>query len=160
GLNGTAYAGGFRFYRNGELVNIDLPAVLEDPGSGDDLVLLPGDSMFVPEYNPVVLVRGAVNSPGAVLFEEGQSLDYYIHGAGGFARHADEDRVFVEYANGLRRARREFLGVNLDPDPTPGSVVTVPLVAPDDRRDWTSIAGDIAQVTASLLALGVLISRL
>ena len=72
-------------------------------------MLLPGDSMVVPEYNPVVVVQGAVTSPSTVLYRQGAGLDYYIDNARGYAQNADEGRVSVRYANGSARVKRKFL---------------------------------------------------
>jgi polysaccharide biosynthesis/export protein len=63
GLNEIAFVPGARFYRDGTLVNVDLPEALRRPNSAANIILLPSDSLVVPEYNPVVLVHGAVNSP-------------------------------------------------------------------------------------------------
>ena len=71
GLTLTAFAEGFRFYRGGNLVNVELDEVLDDLGHRDNVVLLPGDSMVVPEYNPVVVVQGAVTSPSTVFYPQG-----------------------------------------------------------------------------------------
>jgi polysaccharide export outer membrane protein len=150
GLTMTAFPGGFRFYREGELVSVDLERVLDEPGSRSDVILLPGDSMIVPEYNPVVVVRGAVNSPAAVMYREGAGLDYYIDNAGGYARHADREAVHVRYANGLGSVRRTFLLFEATPEPGPGSVVTVPLIPEDDRLNWGELVGDIAQVAGAI----------
>lgn len=35
---------------------------LDDPGRRDNILLLPGDSMVVPEYKPVVVVQSAVTT--------------------------------------------------------------------------------------------------
>ncbi len=150
GLSMTAFPGGFRFYRDGTLASVDLERVLEAPGSRYDIVLLPGDSMVVPEYNPVVTVRGAVNSPAAVMYREGAGLDYYIQNAGGYARHADRDAVHIRYANGLGAVSKKVLLFKTAPEPGPGSTVTVPLVPEDARTDVGQIIRDVAQVAATI----------
>ncbi len=159
GLATTAFAGGFRFYRDDALVNVDLEEALEDPGSRADLILLPGDSMVVPEYNPVVVVRGAVNAPAAVMYREGAGLAYYIENAGGYARHADRDAVHVRYANGQGAMEREILMFSSKPVPGPGSTVTVPLIPEDDRANVREIITDIAQVAGTIATLLLVITR-
>jgi len=162
GLRSTAYAGGARLFRWGVQVNIDLPEALRSPSSSDNLVLLAGDSLFIPEYNPVVVVTGAVNSPSpvAVLYKEGASLGYYIENAGGFARSADEKRVHVRYANGEGRTGQSFLAFNRYPKPLPGSVVTVPALADADRINWSGLISDVAQVAGTIATVALLIARL
>ncbi|MEJ2218313.1 MAG: SLBB domain-containing protein, partial [Gemmatimonadota bacterium] len=153
GLKETAYPDGFRLYRQGQLVNVDLPAALRRPGSANDVVLLPGDSMDVPEYNPVVVVQGAVNSPAAVLYRKGAGLQYYIDNAGGYARDADRSGVHIRYANGSGAARRRIVFFRTSPQPGPGSVVTVPLVPPSDRTDWGATIAHVAQISGTLATL-------
>ncbi|MEJ2184881.1 MAG: SLBB domain-containing protein [Gemmatimonadota bacterium] len=159
GLKETAYPAGFRLYRDGQLVNVDLPAALKDPGSSNDVVLLPGDSMSVPEYNPVVVVQGAVNAPTAVLYRKGAGLEYYIDNAGGYARDADKGGVHIRYANGSGAARRRLLVFRTSPKPGPGSVVTVPLIPATDRTDWGAAVAHIAQISGTLATLLLVISR-
>src|SRR5437867_198230 len=87
GLTRQAYAQGVRFYRLDSglgRIDIDLVAALRDRTSRDNVILQPGDSIFIPEYEPSVRVQGAVNSPGSVLWQQGRGLDYYIGAAGGF----------------------------------------------------------------------------
>lgn len=163
GLSTTAFAGGARFFRSGTLVNVNLPEAMENRGSRHDLVLLPGDSLFVPEYDPVVLVRGAVNAPGgevAVLFQEGAGLEYYIEQAGGYSRFADRDNVNIRYANGSGATVDRFLVFSRRPEPGPGSTVTIPALRDEDRTNWPGLISDLAQVAAALTTVLVVISRL
>jgi hypothetical protein len=52
-----------------------------------------------------VLVSGAAVSPGAVLFEPGKPVDYYVERTGGYDEDANRGRVVVLRADGavLRR---------------------------------------------------------
>jgi polysaccharide biosynthesis/export protein len=160
GLNRTAHVDGFQLYRNGALVNVDLGAVMARPGHRDNMVLMPGDSLHVPEYSPVIVVQGAVNSPSSVLYRPGAGLEYYISSAGGYARDADKGRVYVRYANGAGRAvSRSLLLFRRHPEPEPGSVVVVPHVLPEDRTDYRAIISDVVQITAALTTVIVLLRR-
>ena len=115
---------------------------------------------MVPEYNPVVVVRGAVYSPAAVMYVEGAGLEYYIENAGGYARHADRDNVHIRYANGQGAVRQKFLLFRSAPEPGPGSTVTVPLIPEDDRTDWAGLVADIAQVAGTIGTALLIFSRL
>ncbi len=161
GLSLTAYPGGFRLFRDNALVNVDLEEVIRHPGGRNDLVLLPGDSVFVPEYNPVVLVQGAVNSPTpvAVLYQEGASLHYYIRQAGGYSRAADERRVNIRYANGEGATSQQVLAFTRAPRPLPGSVVTVPELGEDAGINWTTLIRDVAQMAGALTTVLLIIDR-
>lgn len=94
----------------GELISsgrvpIDLSAVIAAPGEPADVVLEDGDMLIVPRRPRTVLVSGAAVSPGAVLFEPGKPVDYYVERTGGYDEDANRGRVVVLRADGavLRR---------------------------------------------------------
>jgi protein involved in polysaccharide export with SLBB domain len=158
GLTTDAYANGVIFYRtrNGVgRIGIELPDVLKDKDSRDNLLLQDGDSLFIPRYNAVVNVQGAVNSPVAVTFSPGKNLTYYLRAAGGPSRKADVKRAYVTQPNGKVDARESnFLLPDGIPEPQAGSVVYVPERDPADRpADFIASVGAIAQIAASLLTL-------
>src|SRR3989441_7439074 len=164
GLTPRAYPEGIRFVRaidNRGRINIDLPRALKERGSRDNIILQPGDSIHIPEYQPSVRVTGAVNSPGSVLFRRGASLDYYLSAAGGFTRAAEEGQVSVRYANGEVRTRRRSLFFSSNPAPGPGSEVLVPFKDPNaPHTDTVALVGAIAQILASTVAIIVVARRL
>jgi len=162
GLTARAYPDGIRFLRTAGgagRINIDLPQALRDDGSRDNIILQPDDSVFIPEYLPSVKVVGAVNSPASVLWRRGQGLSYYIGAAGGYKSDAERGRVSVRYANGETRTRRGGL-FKSDPTPGPGSEVFVPAKDPNARKsDTVAMAGAIAQILASMVAIIVVVTR-
>jgi protein involved in polysaccharide export with SLBB domain len=110
-------------------VGVDYVEALRDPASSHNVLVEPGDSVFVPRFIPTVDVRGAVQAPTKVLFKEGEGGNYYIERAGGYLPKADKGRARVQLANGeilTRRGKFLFFGGGL-PQPDPGSVITVPL---------------------------------
>ena len=160
GLTETGYAEGFRFYRGGNLVNVELQEVLRNPNHRDNVILLPGDSMVVPEYNPVVVVQGAVNSPSTVLYRPGAGFGYYIDNAGGYAENADEGRAHVRYANGAIRVKHKFLFFGSSPKPGPASVVIVPEKGPSEGGfDVTSFVSNLVGIAASVATVILVVDR-
>jgi len=163
GLTPQAYAEGIRFYRQVNAagrINIDLPRALRDAASRDNLILQPGDSLFIPEYIPSVKVAGAVNAPGSVLYKKGAGLGYYIDAAGGFAYTADKGRTSVRNADGEVETRHKFLFFRSDPKPGPGSEVTVPLKDTSNPTNYAALIGAIAQILASTVAIIVVATKL
>ncbi len=161
GLTNNANPAGFRLVRNGNVVDVDLARVLADPSREDNLILLPGDALAVPEYDPIVQIRGAVNAPTAIVFREGEDMSYYIKNAGGLARHADDDRIYIEYPSGRKDVvRNNFYFLKSTPHVEPGSVITVPLVPSDARTDVRGLIADIVQIAASLATVGLVVYRL
>src|SRR6266478_595974 len=163
GLTPRAYPEGIRFVRaidNRGRINIDLPRALKERGSRDNIILQPGDSIRIPEYQPSVRVTGSVNSPGSVLYRQGAGLEYYLSAAGGFTRVAEKGQVSVRYANGEVRTRRRSLLFSSNPAPGPGSEVLVPAKDPNaPHTDTVALVGAIAQILASTVAIIVVARR-
>jgi polysaccharide biosynthesis/export protein len=160
GLTPSAHAEGFRLYRGGRLVNVNLPRALRSSRDANNLILEPEDSLVVPAYSPIVTVTGAVNAPATVLYRPGAGLDHYIASAGGFARNADRGTVSVRYANGDGRVTgRSFLFFRSAPEPGPGSTVFVPAKDPDDRFDLRGFLADALQIVTTLTTLVIVATR-
>ena len=110
-----------------ERVGIDLAKVIDDPGFRDNIVLVGGDSIHIPEFDPVVMVRGAVNSPGPVAYEPGKNLDWYVDRAGGYTQTGDQGHAYVTQPNGEREGvKRKALLADRVPKPKPGAAIYVP----------------------------------
>ncbi len=187
GLTNEAYAGGIQFYRSyqqgfqpsddqpprldqppepsrdtlprgyNERVGIDLPRVLKDAEARDNVILAGGDSVHIPEYNPIIMVQGAVNSPGAVPYNPGKSLDWYVDAAGGYTQLSDSKHSYVTHANGKRQGvNRRAILPDIVPRPEPGSVVFVPAKRVQDQPSNTvGVIATIAQLMAALVTVVV-----
>src|SRR6266516_3837943 len=163
GLTRQAYPEGIRFVRrldNLGRINVDLQRALRDTGATANIILQPGDSIEIPEFQPAVKVSGAVNSPGSVLWRRGAGLAYYLEGAGGFNYQADRGKVGVRYANGEVRTRRHWLFVRSDPQPGPGSEVVVPVRDTTARTNVVQLFTSIAQIIASTVTAMYVIKHL
>jgi polysaccharide biosynthesis/export protein len=182
GLTDQAYAGGVQFYRTyaagrrpagqqpdligglapgvrdtlprgyRERVGVDLPRVLKNSKFRDNLILAAGDSIHIPEYNPIVMVEGAVNSPGAVPYDKGKSLDWYVNAAGGYTQTGDSRRAYVTQPNGKKQGvkRRVVLADDV-PKPKSGAVIFVPQKVTQEQP--SNVAGVISTVAQVLTAL-------
>jgi protein involved in polysaccharide export with SLBB domain len=189
GLTPEAYAGGIQFYRayDGnrptgtdnlqpladvgrrdtqprgapERVGINLPRVLRDPKFRDNIILAGGDSLHIPEFNPIVMVQGAVNSPGPVAFSPGKSLDWYVDAAGGYTQAGDRGRPYVTQPNGEREGvRRKTVLADKVPKPNPGAVVFVPTrTAQEPGSNVIGVIGTAAQLLGALVTLIVVARR-
>ncbi len=126
GLTGQAYLPGLQLFRRGHLLPTDVERALADPKSRFNVQLEAGDSIHVPQFDPTVLVTGAVAFESRVLYRPGQGLDYYIRQAGGYVDNSDKRRVTVTHPDGERDTIGRFLFVSLKPKPEPGSVIYVP----------------------------------
>lgn len=163
GLTTEAYPTGVQFHRSlnrAGRIGVDLPRIIKDPKYRDNLIMAGGDSVFIPEYNPVVLVAGAVNSPVAISYSPGRNSDYYIYSAGGFSSRADKGRAYVTQPNGkVESVKRRFLFPDYHPTPLAGAVIFVPERDPADKKDYIGIVGGVAQILASIVAIIVVSTR-
>ena len=124
-----------------------------------DIVLEPGDTIFMPKRPNSVLVIGDVLNPGSLQFVAGTRVENYIRQAGGYQRSADESRVFLVYPNGV--AQQIEAGTWTFAPPTqvpPGSTIVVPKdPAPLGGlflvREFTSLISQIAVTAASLAVI-------
>ena len=158
GLTKEAYADGITFVRKADStgrVGVDLKQVLKNPRSRDNLILAAGDSIDIPEFDPIVMVTGSVNAPGAVAYQPGANLDYYVRAAGGYAFAGDKSRAWVQQPNGEKESVvRRFLLPDTSPEPRPGAEIKVPARSPGQgSTPITSIIGAAAQVLASIVTI-------
>lgn len=74
--------------------------VVAREGKVADIRLQDGDEVVIPEQADSLLISGEVLVPQSVVFRPGLSVSDYIKGAGGYTRHADEERLLVVRLNG------------------------------------------------------------
>lgn len=134
-------------------VGIDLEAALVNPGGTADLVLQPGDELFIPELMNTVKIAGAVLFPNSVTYTPGKKLGYYINQAGGYNNDAQKKSTFVVYMNGQVAKGK---GAKIEP----GCQIVVPEKEKKDNslniQKWLSIgtsAASLATMAASIVNL-------
>lgn len=149
-------------------IGVDLPKVLKNPNHVDNLILIDRDSIFIPAYNAIVMVRGEVNagrsngtSPAtAVAYVKGADIDYYIRSAGGGTVKADEGKAYVTQPSGkVETKHRTALFYTSVPKPQPGAIVQVPEKDPNRRQDWIAVAQTSLQLVASLATVVILLKN-
>lgn len=158
GLTAEAYPEGTVFIRaNGEVgrVAIDVPRALRHRDSPENLLLMDGDVITVPQRSNVVTVRGSVNAPTVVAYVPGRDISYYIQQAGGPTRDADYRRAWVTQPSG----KRETSGWGRAPKPKPGSTVEVPQLDPAHRTNWVQTIATMTPVLVSLVSLIISVNK-
>ncbi|HYC52240.1 MAG TPA: SLBB domain-containing protein [Gemmatimonadaceae bacterium] len=153
GLTSEAYPEGTVFIRSkGDVgrVAIDVPQAMRRANAPDNLLLMDGDRITIPQRSNVVTVRGAVNAPNVVAYVAGKSISYYIDQAGGPARNADVKRAFITQPSGKRQTVSMYKPL---PKPMPGSLVIIPEMDPSDRTNWIQVMAALAPVLVSLTTL-------
>lgn len=162
GLTKEAYPEGVYFFRpQSGRIGIDLADVLHDASNRDNMLLVDGDSIFVPRYNGVVTVTGEVNSPLAVAYVPGQDIDFYIRSAGGPNLKADVSRAYVTQPNGkVESVIKRRLLPDSHPTPQAGGVVFVPAKQGSDSAALIAQASVMTQMLTALASLVVVIATL
>jgi len=123
-----------------------------------DLLLEPGDRLFIPKRNLTVRVSGEVLSPASLQFREDKTASDYIREAGDFTYNADQDRAFVLYPNGAAQPLA-VSSWNFDPVKIPpGSTVIVPR---DPKPfDFIQSARDVSQILSNLAVSAIFVDDL
>ncbi|TKT93281.1 SLBB domain-containing protein [Dyadobacter frigoris] len=158
GMKAEAYIRGARFYRNRELVAVDLNAILEKPSLPSNLLLQNGDSLRIPTKSETVRILGGVQNPSVVNFDPAFSFKDYISQAGGFSENAWKSRVYVSYPNGRTFRSKKFLFFSSRPKVEPGSIVTIPVKEKKAERQTSpgeriAILSLLTTVTISLISI-------
>jgi protein involved in polysaccharide export with SLBB domain len=139
-----------------QIVGIDMPKIVANPGCVEDLQVMSGDQIFIPSKLETVMVSGAVLNPVALTYIEGKSLKKYIRNGGGFSQNAKKGNVYVVYANGTSEATRSGLFGRNFPRIEPGCEIIVPEKPEVDKAarasKWLAFASTIA---ALITAIGV-----
>ncbi len=142
-----------QIYRNGTRVDIDFTGTdLKQQESA--LILMAGDSIYIPRNMPFVEVRGAVNNP-QLLSYSGTRFMHYINSAGGIKENARLRGAYVQYANGTNQPVKKFLFFRNYPSVTSGSKIIVPEKGPAKLRLGF---GELPIITSSLAAIVTMVA--
>lgn len=134
-------------------VGISLEKAIANPGTHYDLVLQPGDHLFIPEQQSVVKISGEVMFPNAVLYEPGKNISYYVDQAGGYGNRARKNKAYVVYMNGqVAKAKKSTII-------EPGSHIIIPSKAAPKTADWNKFMSIASSVT-SVAMMGATIANL
>jgi protein involved in polysaccharide export with SLBB domain len=141
-----------------ERITIDLENAINNPKSKFDLVLQDGDVIYIPESNPIVAVKGAVQNQLKIYFDKDHPrLNYYIDQAGGFSERPWRKRIFVTRANGKSEKTHNFGFLHFYPRIKPGTVINVPV-----RPEGKGLSSTLAQgfISAIPIAIVYLLTKL
>ena len=121
-----------------------------------DLVLEPGDRIFIPERSSTVTVSGKFLRLLAFSFDPSLKVKNYIDLAGGYSEDADRNRTLVIYPNGMASRVRNWPN---SPNLSPGTTLVIP--RDPNPFDWLvfsqvlfPIISNFATSAAAIAALG------
>ncbi|WP_026968975.1 SLBB domain-containing protein [Algoriphagus terrigena] len=140
-------------FKQQDVIGINLTEILQNPGTGEDLILQEGDILRIPKELQTIRMVGEVLLPTTARYVEGASFRRYISKAGGFSEKARKSKAYVIYANGDARRTHSFLMLKFYPHLEPGAEIVVP-EKPERQKlgaaAWVGIA-------TSLATLGILV---
>jgi len=157
GINPYGSLESTQIYRNGIRVDLDLSKTNLNTLARESMILLPGDSLFVPRVISFVKVSGAVSNPQYISYQ-GRRFKYYINSTGGATEDAFMKGAYVQYPNGLNKPVKNFLFFRTYPAVKPGSTITVPKRNPNSkfRLGFAEISGITSAVTALIGLIAIL----
>ena len=141
-------------------VVVHLTTLEEFKKSKYDLELEGGDKLVVPATPGVVYVVGEVFNPTSLLYERGETVNFYLGRVGGMTKEADKKQVSVILADGSvismaqgNRSRQVYwdkeynqwsLGGFMSNRLGPGDTIVVPRKI--DKTQWLRNTKDITQI--------------
>ena len=131
------------------VVHLETPDRLK--GTGDDVVLIEGDTLEVPEPPQSVLVIGSVRNSTSVQYKPGADAEYYINRVGGFAKEADKKETHIVRADGS--AISSFTNIRTV---EPGDSIIVPPKAEEKFRMLPTIRDVVQTIGSALLGIAAL----
>lgn len=148
--------GAYIVRKNVGRVSIKMEKALRRPGSKYDLVLLEGDSVYIPPRTDAVTINGNVLVPGTtVMYEKGNKrFKYYLNLAGGFARKSRKKETTVTYVDGRVKSVKRIFFIRKYPKIEQGCVINVPVKVPRaESGEGRDLRVDINNFIASATAL-------
>ena len=120
-----------------------------------DMLLEPGDRLYIPRRPLTVRVDGEVLSPASLQFRKDKEPRDYIREAGGFTYNADKDRAFVIFPDGSAQPLKVSLWRHSADMIPPGSTIIVPR---DPKPfDFIESAKDVSQILSNLAITAIFI---
>ncbi len=136
-------------------VIIDIDKIISSGGREGDVVLEPGDHIYVPSVPSGISVMGAVGSNGTIKFVKGKNVEYYIERAGNFIRQSDKKEVRLMRAGGEVISGRGTLGKKVEL----GDIVIVPTKI-EKERSWLKTITTAVTATTGILTSVYVVSKL
>ena len=140
-------------------IPIDLPAIMNNPGSIEDIILRQHDELVIPKFDGQVKIGGAVLLETQVPYNAKNSFKDYISSAGGYSGDSWVKNAYVVYANGKAATTKRFLFFKSYPKVLPGSEIIVPK-KPEKKGLSTGEIIGISSALASLAGVVIAILRL
>jgi polysaccharide export outer membrane protein len=124
-----------------------------------DVILEPGDFIYIPKRPSTVAVSGEVLNPGAFQYRPGLGVDDYLAMAGGDNDAAESSETFIVMPDGTARPAEGgwFSFMGNEPVPPGATIVVPPNPAPFNTLVFlTSISQIVSQLAVAAASLAVI----
>lgn len=159
GITATGYAGGGRLMRDDEQIISDIGEALEGRDRSD-IIVQPGDEIFIPTQPNTVAVRGNVANEGLIKHESGRRVEYYLDRAGGL-RENTETILLTQASGATFRVRTGWFRRT----PRVDDGATIRVIAEPEREqegesfDLSETLTEVTGILSSALTIIVLATR-
>jgi len=136
-------------------VVLDVKTILASEGKQGDIVLEPGDYIYVPSVPSGISVLGAVGSSGTIKYQKNKNVKHYIKRAGNFIQRSDKDGTQLIRASGEVFSGGGVLRKKVEI----GDIIVIPTKIKKDR-DWSKTFTIAMSATTSILTTVLLIDKL
>ena len=143
--------------KNSEPVGRIIVDLLDDSTS---VLVQDGDNLIIPEKNNNIYIYGEVLNEGALIYQRGANLEFYLSEASGLKEQANTKFIYIMYPNGqtkqFNRKRNLFASQSQEIIIEPGSIIYVPKKIDDTissrvtAQAYAAILGNISLALASL----------
>jgi protein involved in polysaccharide export with SLBB domain len=157
GTTPTSYLGGSEFWRNGKRLLVDFEKAFVQRDFLHDVIMLSGDSIFVPSRPYTVSVYGEVNNPGLLSYIRGDDVSDYVKRAGGLTDSASY-AILIQPTGESQEIN--FGWLSSDPDVPEGSTIRVLKIQPPnpaEKVDVTSLVKDTFAILTSAATLAFIV---
>lgn len=137
-------------------IPLDIPKLLANPNSPEDVVLMSGDELIVPKYNAQVRISGSVLFPTQIPYNKKYNVKDYISSAGGVSESGKKNKIYIVYANGKAATTHGFLFFKSYPTVKPGTEIIVPAKEekkPFSTAEFIGIASALASLAGVVIAI-------
>ena len=131
-----------------KMLGLKLVRALDEPGSLDDIYLIEGDVIKIPQQLQTVQTFSGVYFPKKVVYRPGLSLRDVLRESGGVLPLGQKKKSYVVNANGSISTTKQFLFFRSYPKITPGSEVYVPVKKQGKGLSTAEIVGLTSALTS------------
>ncbi|NLD93755.1 MAG: hypothetical protein GX639_13955 [Fibrobacter sp.] len=156
GLLPEAFLDGATVQRNGKRVVVNFAEAYYQQKEKENIVLKPGDSIYIPGKPNTITVSGNVNNPGLFSFVDGDRVRSYLNRAGGLADSTQS--ILVTLPNGeMKKLKKYRKGSKL---PEGSSIYVTKKTYVEKKEKQGPSVSEVVRDTLALLASAVTVIAL